>query len=228
MVHPYLLCLMYSGRWLSMSSLHNSWKIRPLYRSGSKPILSLSSPMHPKSFCLVSAPKTLAVEPTRLCECNYIGCLVPFPSICLYYDSVLCISCSYLFTFAEWLLWVINQLSTGPNYRWSTQTSLQPIYVEMTQKVLFLFALKWFNKTNDTFYSWQKGPWQVKWTTCKVFKAFFVYSSSRVCRLFNQHHLLATIGLWAFYFLCTPPWCHATPDQCLSGRYHFKPTDLTK
>ena len=141
-VHPYLLCLMYSGRWLSISLLHKSWKIRTLYGSGSKTILSLSSPTHLESFCLVSAPKTLAVKPTRLCECNYIGCLAPFPSICLYYDYVLCISCSYLFTFAEWLLWVINQLSAGPNYRRSTQTSLRPTYVEMTQKVLVLFVLR--------------------------------------------------------------------------------------
>lgn len=81
MVHPYPLCLMYSGRWLSISLLHNSWKIRPLYGSGSKPILSLSSPMHPESSCLVSAPKTLAVKPTRLCECNYIGCLLSAFSI---------------------------------------------------------------------------------------------------------------------------------------------------
>ena len=144
-VHPYLLCLMYSGRSLSISLLHKSWKIRTLYGSGSKTILSLSSPMHLESFCLVSAPKTLAVKPTRLCECDYIGCLAPFPSKCLYYLHVLCILCSYLFTFAEWLLWVINQLPTGPNYRWSTQTSLHPIYVEMTQKVLVLFVLKNIN-----------------------------------------------------------------------------------
>lgn len=88
-VHPYLLCLMYSGRSLSISLLHKSWKIRTLYGSGSKTILSLSSPMHLESFCLVSAPKTLAVKPTRLCECNYIGCLAPFPSICLYYVCTL-------------------------------------------------------------------------------------------------------------------------------------------
>lgn len=84
-VHPYLLCLMYSERSLLISLLHNSCKIRTLYGSGSKTILSRSSPMHLESFCLVSAPKTLAVKPTRLCECNYIGCSVPFSAICIAY-----------------------------------------------------------------------------------------------------------------------------------------------
>ena len=82
-VHQYLLCLMYSGRSLSISLLHKSWKIRTLYGSGFNTILSLSSPMHLESFCLVSAAKTLAVKPTRLCKCDCIGCLALFPSVCL-------------------------------------------------------------------------------------------------------------------------------------------------
>ena len=82
-VHQYLLCLMYSGRSLSISLLHKSWKTRTLYGSGFNTILSLSSPMHLESFCLVSAAKTLAVKPTRSCKCNYMGYLALFPSICL-------------------------------------------------------------------------------------------------------------------------------------------------
>ena len=82
-VHPYLLCLMYSGRSLSISLLRKSWKIRTLYGSGSNTILSLSSPMPLESFCPVSAARTLAVKPTRLCKCNFIGCLALLPSICL-------------------------------------------------------------------------------------------------------------------------------------------------
>ena len=139
-VHPYILCLLYSRRSLSTSLLLKSWKIRTLYRSGSNTILGLSSPMHLESFCLVSAAKTLAVKPTRLCKCSYIVCLAIFTSIpYASYLYVLCIWYLYLFTFVDWLLSVINQLSTGPRCKWSNQTSLQPIYVERTLKVLVLF-----------------------------------------------------------------------------------------
>ena len=54
-----------------------------------------------------------------------------------------------------------------------------------------------------------------------------VYFSSWLCGPFNQHHLQATSGRWAFYFLCTLPWYHATPDKCLSGRYQFKTAHFT-
>ena len=138
-VHQYLLCLMYSGRSLSISLLHKSWKIRTLYGSGFNTIWSLSSPMHLESFCLVSAAKTLAVKPTRSCKCNYMGYLALFHMLTTY---VLWIWYLYLLSFAEWLLLVINQLSASTRCKSSTQTSLQPIYAEMTPKVLVLFLIK--------------------------------------------------------------------------------------
>ena len=101
----------------------------------------------------------------------------------------------------------------------------------MTLKVLVLFYLFlfWNGSTKYIAHSVAGRKHHDKWNEAfaKSSNMCIVYFSSRLCRPFNQHHLLATRDLWAFYFLCTPPWYHATPDKRLSGRYQFKPADFT-